>query len=134
MGRELTKTEQNKIILFDKISGTKLEVYYRTITAEDRIRYKSEILNQLTKNRDIEGTINLQLIWSEKIITGFREGDFTIEGEQISSDPNSDKYYQGWFAVLKETATDILLTIVDTVLGESSFVLREENNLPFVKN
>ncbi len=133
MSRELKKTDQNKIILFDKLSGTRLELYYRTVTAEDRIKYKSAILDQLTKSRDMEEIINLQLVWSEKIITGFKKGDFTLEGKSISSNSEDSDYYQGWFSVLKETATDILLSIVETLLGESTFVVRE-NPLPFEKS
>jgi phenylpropionate dioxygenase-like ring-hydroxylating dioxygenase large terminal subunit len=133
MARELKLTDQNRIIVFDKLSGTRLEVYYRTVTSTDRIKYKSEILNLLTKSHDIEETINLQLIWAEKIITGFKKGDFTLEGKPISSDSTDSAYYQGWLAVLRETATDILLSIVETLLGEPSFVVRD-NPLPFEKS
>ncbi len=133
MARELKMTDQNKIIVFDKLTGTRLEIYYSTITSTDRIKYKSEILNVLTKSHDLEESINLQLIWAEKKITGFRKGDFTLDGKQISSNSEDVDYYQGWFAVLKETATDILLSIIDTILGEPSYVVRD-NPLPFEKS
>ncbi len=132
MPRELGKIEQNKIIIFDKISGSNIEIYYRSITATDRIQYKSAVLNQLTKSNNIEDAIAMQLMWAEKIITGFRKGDFTLDGKVISSDPNDADYYQGWFSVLKETATDILLLIVDTVLGNTSYVVRTD--VPFGMN
>lgn len=133
MARELKKTENNKILLFDKLSGTKIELHYRTVTSEDRIKYKSAVLNQLTKTQKIEDAANLQLAWAEKILTGFRKGDFTIDGKPISSNKADKEYYEGWFGVLKDTASDIILAFVETVLGETSFVLKDQPH-PFEKS
>lgn len=133
MARELKKTETNKMVLFDKLSGTKIELYYRTVTSDDRIKYKSAILNQLTKSQKIEDAVNLQLAWAEKIITGFKKGDFTIDGKPISANKTDKEYYEGWFGVLKETATDLILVLIETVLGETSFVVREQT-VPFEKS
>jgi len=132
MPRELGKTELNKIIVFDKISGSTIELYYRSITSTERIQYKSAILNQLTKSNNIEDAIAMQLAWAEKIITGFKKGDFTLDGKIISSDPSDSDYYAGWFSILKEMATDILLLVIDTILGNTSYIVRTD--VPFGLN
>jgi hypothetical protein len=133
MPRELKYSEQNEITLFDSLSGTKIKLYYKTPTTQDRILYQSAALNILTKKNSFEEVINLQLSWAEKFITGFRKGDFTVEGKEISSDKNDSDYYPGWFGILKETASDILMNVIKTIFGESSFVIKEEPR-PFVVN
>jgi hypothetical protein len=119
--------------IFDVLSGTKIKLFYRTPTTTDRIQYQSAALNLLTKTQKIEAMVELQINWAEKLLTGFRKGDFTFDEKAISSDQKDKDYYAGWFGVLKETAGDILLNFIKTVFGESSYVIKDEPR-PFPVN
>lgn len=132
--RDLKSSTKNEFIVFDQISGSKVKLFYKTITTEDRLNYNSEIVRTLSKTKDVKDALKIQIDWSEDLITGFREGDFSVDGKPISSDPDSENYYEGWKGLLKETASDLLLLFSKTILGEPGFVVKDDEPNFFSRN
>jgi hypothetical protein len=107
MPRELSD-ERCELVLDDRISNSKITLYYEMPTTEDRIGYTNEQLvrrGNKVKNQTGETRIKYAL----KILKGFRDGDFTKgKSQPIASDPQSPHYDPAWKAIVKKYAADIL--------------------------
>lgn len=130
--RDLKPCENNEFTVFDRASETKIKLFYRTPTTTERLLYRSAVINTLTKSKSAEEASKVQLEWADKLITGFREGDFGVDEKPISSDKESEHYYPGWRGLLKETAGDILILFAETILDRPSFVIKDDE--PFFSN
>ncbi len=141
--RDLTKSDKNKIIIHDTRSGSDIELYYRNPTTEEEIAYHNKLLKRQGRKM-VLNIFETRLEIGLKILTGFREGDFGLNGKPISSDPQSPNYCENWKELLKENAADIITafayavfegTRADTGTGfEIEFESEDEDIIPFQKN
>lgn len=105
--RDLTKSDKNKMIINDARSGSEIELYYRNPTTQEEVEYQSKLFKRQGK-KVLINAFGTRLDMGLKILTGFREGDFGIEGKPISSDPQNPDYKENWKDLLKENAADII--------------------------
>jgi len=126
--RELRSSDKNEILIFDKQSGTRIKLFYRTPSTSERVQYKSAIINAASKNRlnASDAISNCQLDYAEKFITGFEENNFSVDGNAISSNPASKDYYADWKQFLKDSASDIMFAFVDVVFDAPNYQLKDE--------
>lgn len=124
--RDLHISEENWMTIFDVASGSKIRLKYENPNTEERLQYNSDIVKSLSKNQDAKDALKVQLEYAEKKLTGFYEGDFGVNGKPISSDTESENYYQGWKGLIRETAGDILITFSKTIFGEPNYVVKDD--------
>lgn len=126
--REL-KSNKNILTISDAISGSKIEIYYRIPTASEIQAYMSRLIQR--KGNKIKMNIaDARLEFGLRILEGFRDGDFGIDGKPISSNPASEYYVDNWKELLKESAPDIIMLLAQTVF-EGSRVAKEIEELEF---
>lgn len=112
--RDLTKTDKNILRIQDAISGSEIELYYRMPTTSEMVSYQAKLIKRQGR-KILLNAFETRLEFGLKIFTGFRDGDFGIDGKPISSDPQNPNYKEDWKGLLKETAADIITTLAFTV-------------------
>jgi hypothetical protein len=108
--RDLKKSERNRVVLDDTVSGTKIGIYYATPTAPQVKAYRQQSIRR-KGNKVVLDSFDPALKYGLEIITGFDEGCFGYDGAPISSDPASPAYREDWKELLKETAADIVTMV-----------------------
>lgn len=101
MPRELKPSDHNVFKFKDPTCGDELHIYYRTPTTKERISFKTESFVRKGK-KFINKVHEKRQEYALKIITGFRDGDLTIDRKPIG--PN----HKGWKELIEETCGDIL--------------------------
>jgi hypothetical protein len=112
--RDLARSERNAIAINDAVSGSTLELYYRTPKTSEMAAYQAKFIKRQGK-KVLINSFETRLEFGLKIITGFREGDFGVDGKPISSDPSSPNYREDWKRLLKENAADVVTVLAFTV-------------------
>lgn len=112
--RDLAKSDKNKLLIQDGISGTEIELYYRMPNTQEMVAYQNQMVKKVGR-KVVLNTFETRLKWGIEILTGFREGDFGFEGKPISSDEKSPNYREDWKKIIKEGAADIVSTLALTV-------------------
>lgn len=115
MGRELKSNSHNEAIFFDKISNSEITLFYKNLTNTERVKFRSAIVNKLMKGGETEELNEIQLQWAEKILSGFKKGNFLLDGKEISSNKKDKDYYAGWKGLIKESAPEFLIALSDLV-------------------
>ncbi len=105
--RDLTRSDKNKMVINDARSGSEIELYYRNPTTQEEVEYQAKLFKRQGK-KVLINAFSTRLEMGLKILTGFREGDFGIEGKPIASDPQSPNYKENWKDLLKDSAADII--------------------------
>lgn len=106
MARDLTKSDKNTVRIFDGLSDSEIVLFYRTPTSEDLFGYQTNIVRR--EGKKFRPRPETRLKYALRIITGIREGDFTIEGKPLSSEEGNGSYREDWKELLGEFAPDIL--------------------------
>ncbi len=111
MGRLLDENIKNLLWIKDPVSNTRLGIFYRIPTTEDRIGYLGDIWDRKA-GRITEKLGEARQKWGEKILEGFTEGSFekTIDGQKvaISSDPSASTFFPAWRDWMVKACPDIL--------------------------
>ncbi|MEW5745284.1 MAG: hypothetical protein AB1805_07610 [Nitrospirota bacterium] len=116
--RDLGKAD-NKATLRDGISGSKIELFYRTPTTEELQRYYSNSIIR-KGGKTIPNAVSARVDFAMDILTGIGDGSFGLGGKPISSNPASPDYCPDWKVMVKESAPDILDTFVIMTFERSS--------------
>ena len=127
--RDLTTSEKNEINIFDKLGGTNIIFYHRTVNSSDRLRYKGLTIEKLNAGGKMEDIVEEQLDFVLEFITGVSEGAFGVNNKPISSDPQNKNYYEGWKAVIREKASDLLETVKTVLFDETNFLIKKNSTL-----
>lgn len=127
--RDLTTSEKNEVHIFDKLGGTNIIFYHRTVYSSDRLHYKSLTIEKLNAGVKMEDIIEEQLDFVLDFITGFSGNAFGINNKLISSDPKKKNYYEGWRAVIREKASDLLETVKVVLFDETNFLIKKNSTL-----
>ena len=112
--RDLGVSDKNELVINDARSGTELTIYYRNPTNREEALYQAKLVKRKGK-KIIVNTYDTRLLFGLRIITGFKEGDFCLDGKEISSDPMSSRFFEHWKDLLKEGAADIVTTLAQAV-------------------
>lgn len=118
--RDLQQSDKNSITVDDRLSGTKLELFYRMPTNDERIAYQRSTLKREGNKLKLK-VFESRVKYGLQILTGFREGDFGYGGEPISADPTSQHYRADWKDLLQATASDIVATVAGAVFESARF-------------
>jgi hypothetical protein len=107
MPRQLNN-EPCEVTFFDRLSNSKITLFYRMPTTEERIKYSNEqIIRKDGKVKNNTGEARIK--YGLAILTGFKDGDFEkAEGQPLSSDPKSSHYDPAWKTIIKQYASDIV--------------------------
>ena len=108
--RDLKKSDRNRVVLQDTVSGTEIGIYYSTPTATQVKSYRQQSVRR-KGNKVVVDNFGPALSFGLEIITGFDEGVFGFDGKPISSDPASPNYREDWKSLLAETAADIVTMV-----------------------
>ena len=127
--RDLTTSEKNEIHIYDKLGGANIIFYHRTVTSSDRLRYKSLTIEKLNAGVKMENIVEEQLDFVLEFITGVSEGAFGVNNKPISSDEKNKNYYEGWKAVIREKASDVLETVKTILFDETNFLIKKNSTL-----
>jgi hypothetical protein len=119
MPRDLTKSDTNELEVDDRLSGSKLMLYYRMPTTSERVQYQRKLIKR-ERNKIKDNSYETRLEYGALILTGFRKGDFIVEGKTISSDPQDLDYYPTWKTLLNDTAADLLVALAFAVFESVS--------------
>lgn len=118
----ILSTEPNKLDLVDRLSGSKLTVYYRMPETEERLGYENESLKR-EGGKVIQQLGPVRRKYGLAIITGIGEDCFgTIKDGKpvpISSDPESEFYDKGWKELLEQQASDVVQTLGSWVFEDA---------------
>jgi hypothetical protein len=126
--RELQSSNDNTLTIADRMGGGEVVLHYRTPTTAERINFtKSQTKRQ--GNKIISRIAEARLAGGFSILTGFRKGDFSFGGVEISSTPGEEGYRSDWKNLLYATASDLIM-----VLGEQIFEGEQQmpQNIEFV--
>lgn len=107
--RDLKKTDKNVLVISDSISGSDIELYYRNPTAPEIVAYQKSMYKRDGNKLKIDPACRLD--HGLKILTGFRDGDFGVDGKPLSADPASENYQENWKDLVKESAADIVMVL-----------------------
>lgn len=112
--RELNRSETNTITIQDARSGSEIELYYRNPTSREEALYQAKIVKR-KGSKVVLKTFDTRLEFGLRILTGFRVGDFGVDGQPISSVPGSPGYREDWKDIVAEGASDIVRALALTV-------------------
>ncbi len=141
---DLAASNKNRITINDTRSGTQIELTYRNPTTQEEIDYQAKAYKRKGKKFYVNTGVKIKSALD--ILTGFREGDFGIDGKQISSDPGSAHYCPEWKDLLLQSASHILIAFASAIFegarvdnditGDLEYVAIEEsdNDLPLQKS
>ncbi len=129
MPRDLKRSDDNKLVIHDSISGEKVALYYRQPTAEEYIKYHQTVTKRGDDGKlvfDEEARIEFALA----IITGVADGCLAFEGKSISTTEGADGYNAEWKQLIKDTAADWLMILAGEVFDGT---YKAAPSVPFVK-
>ena len=121
----------NKLTLHDNISGSEIVLFYRNPTTQEMAGYHNESVTRKRKRVEFRQA-NAQLKYGERILLGFRDGDFVREEngqtKPMASDPDSPNYFEDWKAQVMKHAADLIMLMAAHVFNASAEV--EEQDEP----
>jgi hypothetical protein len=127
--RDLKRSESNRLVMTDGVTGEKIVVFYSTPLASQIKAYRQASIKR-KGDKVVMNTFDPALKYGLEIITGFEEGAFGYDGKPISADPTSPNYREDWKSLLAETAADIV-TIVAAVAFDGVKVEKTDSGIEF---
>jgi len=120
----IASKKPNVLKLYDNISGSELEIYFRSPTAAEQARYVNGITRRV-RNKIINRTGENRMKWGKEILMGFREGDFGYERDDgsvvtVSSDPKSEHFREDWKEWFCEHNADLVSTLAIHMFEDTS--------------
>ena len=116
--RELKAVNHNRIHIVDAVSGATVEFIYRMPTAAERVAFE-RTAHQWKKNKFVDNAAEARLEYGMIILVGFKDGNFSVEGQPISSDHNSEHYYPEWKTLVRDAASDLVSAMAMAVFQGS---------------
>jgi hypothetical protein len=109
MPRDLKRSEQNRLVIADGISGDKIVLFYRQPTAAEYIRYHSETVERKDGKTTFDEEARID--FAREILTGAADGCLVFDGRPVSTDPANPAYDENWKQLIRETAADWLMLL-----------------------
>ena len=108
MPRLLNDKKPCEVTFFDRISDSKLTIFYRLPTTVERVGYTNSLATR--RGNKIESNVGTaRLKYGTAIMLGFKDGDFeTEEGKPMASDPKSPNYDPEWKTFVRQYAQDVI--------------------------
>ncbi len=116
----------NVLIIQDNISDSEIHLNYRMPGTKEIVSYRNGATKRV-RNALVNRMGENRLEHGQKILTGFREGDFEKQVKEkwvpLASDPKSKNYDPEWKNIVSEQAADLIETLAVHVFDASSQVL-----------
>jgi len=110
MARQLT-TKDSKMALYDRLSDSDLELYYRLPTTQEQVAYDNALMTR-TRNKIKTAVGETRMKYGKIIITGIGDDSFTIEKDgkliPLHSRADSEHYDPRWKTHVADMAPDII--------------------------
>jgi len=121
MPRLLNDKKPCEVTFYDRISDSKLTIFYRLPTTVERVGYTNSLATR--RGNKIESNVGTaRLKYGTAILLGFKDGDFEKEeGNPLASDPKSPNYDPGWKTFVRQYAHDVIEMLAMHVF-ESSLI------------
>lgn len=114
------KNQQGEDVTFD--------LFYRRPTTEEIVAYNKSLF--VKRNGKIHNNVvPTRIEMGMKIVTGFQEGVFTLNGKSISSDPASPDFYPDWKNLLKQVLSGTIANFAFRVFEAVSEVEGDQEEL-----
>jgi len=123
---DLAKIHQQTVEIVVNWLGYEFVLYARVPSPDERLQYRTDLLRCIKPDGSMKMKC-LQAItkkWAKKVLTGFRKGDFVINGQEL--DPDDPE----WVDKVWEYAPDIISTAVSNVFGN----VTAETESPFLES
>jgi hypothetical protein len=109
-----------EVTFYDRISDSKITLFYRLPTTEERVAYTNSFVTR--RGNKIESNLgSARLKMGTAILTGFAEGAFETDKGLLASDPASPHYDPAWKTIVRQYAPDVIEMLAVHVF-ESSLV------------
>src|SRR3990172_4931072 len=107
-------------IIFDSATGQEVELLHRLPTTSEEVEFQRKTFRRRDKKsispEDIARNLaEIRVDFGLRIVTGFKDGDFGVDGKPISSDPESPNFYPEWKNLLRDKAPRIVSALAVTV-------------------
>ncbi len=117
--RDLAAT-RNVAMVKDAVGGTVHELYYRTPTTSERVRFRSQLFER-KGNKIINKALSTQEKFGAIILEGFKPGTFAVDGEAITTD------YEGWKDLIAQAAPELLAVVARVAFDGAEAVTPRES-------
>lgn len=124
--RELKAVTNNVLKISDALTGETVELFYRMPTTAERVAFERSA-HQWKKNQFVDASAQARIEYGMKILTGFQDGAFAVDGRAISSDPEAENYYAGWKDLVKESAGDLVAALAAAVFQGARVTAAEDD-------
>ena len=135
---DLGKQDVFRKIVFDSATGQEVELTHRLPTTSEEVEFQRRTFRRRDRRNispeDIARNLaEIRVEFGLKVLTGFKEGDFGVDGKPISSDPESSNFYPEWKNLLREKAPRIVSALAVAVFegGRVQSPDEEEDEDPF---
>ncbi len=128
MPRRIGENE-NELKLYDNISGSEIILYYRMPTTKERTGFSAGSIKRV-RNKIKFKSDEARLIYGQKILLGFRTGDFERKENgkfvPMASDPKDKHYCEDWKKHIVEHAADLIMLLAAHVFDNSAEIDNED--------
>src|SRR4030066_34691 len=95
---DLGKQDVFRKIVFDSATGQEVELLHRLPTTQEEVEFQQRTFRRRDRKsispEDIARNLaEIRVDFGLRIVTGFKDGDFGVDGKPISSDPESTNFY-----------------------------------------
>ena len=119
----LLKDQPCEVTFDDRISETRITLFYRLPTTQERIKYSNSLVSK--RRNKIETSMGeARLKYGAAILLGFKEGAFETDKGLLASDPKAPHYDPDWKNIVRKYAPDVIAILAFHVF-EASLVLDE---------
>src|SRR3990172_4138175 len=117
---DLGKQDVFRKIVFDSATGQEVELLHRLPTTSEEVEFQQRTFRRRDKKsispEDIARNLaEIRVDFGLRIVTGFKDGDFGVDGKSISSDPGSNNFYPEWNNLLRDKAPRIISALAVAV-------------------
>jgi len=116
-------SKEFSLTVYDSLSGLEHTLLYRQPTTAEYI----ETCNQISREENKEESANILIEAADKLITGFEKGSISVDGIEISSNPDDDNYYETWKKLIKENAERLLIELGTHVFIRTRSYVKKKN-------
>lgn len=122
----------NVIEIKDAIAGVVHELRYRTPTTSERVKFRSQLFER-RGNKIVNKALATQEKFGAIILSGFKKGTFSMDGQAISSDPDDPDFYPEWKGLIESAAPELLAVVARIAFdGAEAVTPRQDAPAEFV--
>jgi hypothetical protein len=130
MALELELGKDQVLAIKDINNDTVLHFIFDEPDSDEIIKYRSAITKKSVEaalgNKTNEDVQWVQTEFGLKKIKGLAEGDLTIKGKPVSTDPKSENYYSEWREILKKNFAYLIIRFTEQIFENKCMIVKNE--------